>query len=405
MCPALLSARIMHSISAIVLAAGEGRRLRPLTSNRPKPLLPAANRPFLAYVFDELLACGVTDLTVVVGYRGTRIQNHFGHEYRGTPIRYVRQEKQLGSGHALLQAAAAINGPTVVVNGDQLVDSRIVAQVWDAHVDDAVATLAALHSDTVDRYGGLTIDDEGLATELVERPADGAGYLLNAGAYVVTEAVLDALDSAEPAQGELSLLDALEHLRSRGEAVRATVTEGYWIDATYPWDLLWVSRELFELGLVGEGSGPWIDDDAHVHETAVLHGPVVIGPDAEVGAGVVLGPYAAVGQNVTLGAGSVVQNAVLDADTRVGPQATLVDCVTGQGAHLGPANVVTGGPGDFRVGDAIFADEPLGAVLSDRVRTGGDVSFAPGTLVGPGAVVETGVVVNGSVPGEATVVR
>ena len=94
----------MSDRSAIVLAAGEGKRLRPLTKHRPKPMLPAATKPILEHVFDALIDAGVTDITVVVGYKRTRVQSHFGPTYRNVPLQYVTQRKQLGSGHALLAA-------------------------------------------------------------------------------------------------------------------------------------------------------------------------------------------------------------------------------------------------------------------------------------------------------------
>ena len=395
----------MHSLSAVVLAAGEGRRLRPLTRNRPKPMLPAGNRPFLEFVLDGLLAADVPEVTIVVGHRGTRIQDHFGATYRETPITYVQQAKQLGSGHALAQAEAAVDDDALVVNGDQLVDPRIIEAVCEAHASgDAAVTLAALDHDTVERYGGVSTED-GLVTELVERPTRDSAYLLNAGVYGVTDRVFDAIRELEPSAGERSLPDALTHLRRTGASIRGIVSEGYWIDATYPWDLLWVARELFARQLVGGESGRQLSDAAHIHETAVLQGPVVVGPDAEIGAGAVLGPYVSVGQNVTIEAGAVVANAVLDSDTRIGANSTLRDCVTGQGVRVGPANVVTGGPGDVRVGGTVFEGESLGAVLADRVRTGGDVSFAPGTLVGPDATIRTGVDVRGTIEEGATVVR
>ncbi|MBO4249570.1 nucleotidyltransferase family protein, partial [Halomicrobium sp. IBSBa] len=105
----------MHIDTAVVLAAGEGTRLRPLTRNRPKPMLPAANRPILEHVFDALVEAGIEKLVAVVGYKRDRVQDHFGPTYRGVPISYVSQTKQLGSGHALLQARSAVDGPVLVM--------------------------------------------------------------------------------------------------------------------------------------------------------------------------------------------------------------------------------------------------------------------------------------------------
>jgi UDP-N-acetylglucosamine diphosphorylase / glucose-1-phosphate thymidylyltransferase / UDP-N-acetylgalactosamine diphosphorylase / glucosamine-1-phosphate N-acetyltransferase / galactosamine-1-phosphate N-acetyltransferase len=387
-----------------VLAAGEGTRLRPLTRNRPKPMLPAANRPILSYVFDGLIEAGVTEITVVVGYKRGRVQDHFGPTYQNVPLRYVVQDKQLGSGHALLAVEEEFDEPFLVVYGDQIIESSIVSDVLDAaERNDATATLGILDHNRVEHYGGVILDDDRV-TDLVERPDDEREYRLNAGVYGVEPTIFEAIRNAEPREGEHSLIDALSWLVDSDETVAGTITEGLWVDATYPWDLLEVSRDLCLAGVVGESREERIDDSANVHGTAVIREPVVIGPDCEVGAGVVLGPYACLGENVTVESNAVVEDSLLDTDTRIGSNATVVDCVTGQGVHVGAATTIAGGPGDVRVGNQVFENERLGALLADRVQVEGGVNFAPGTMVGSDATVYAGTTVRGTIEDE-TVVR
>ncbi len=392
----------MDSLPAVVLAAGEGVRLRPLTRHRPKPMLPAANKPILAYVFDGLIEAGVTDITVVVGYGRSRVQDHFGPNYRNVPLTYVVQRKQLGSGHALLSVEDRFDGPFLVVYGDQILDAGIVRSVIEA-TDDSAATLGVLDHNRVEHYGGVIMDD-GRVLDLVERPTDERRYRLNAGVYGLSPRIFEAIRNAEPRDGEHSLIDALSWLIDSDAAVRGTVTDGLWVDATYPWDLLEVTRDLTEAGVVGERRTERIDDSANVHDTAVIRDPVVIGADAEVGPATVLGPYSCLGENVTVESGAVVEGSVLDSDTRVGPNATLVDCVTGQGVHIGAGTTVPGGPGDVRIGDRVFERERLGALFADRVEIGGAASFAPGTMVGPDATVHAGARADGPIA-ERTEVR
>ncbi|WP_135829666.1 sugar phosphate nucleotidyltransferase [Halorussus halobius] len=405
--------------AAVVLAAGEGTRLRPLTRNRPKPMLPAADRPILEHVFDALIAAGIDRLHVVVGYKRDRVQNHFGPTYRNVPVDYVHQDKQLGSGHALLQArdAVADEDGFLVVNGDQVVERRMVADVLAAFEDDdASATLAVTEQADVSHYGGVVTEGDRVV-ELVEKPDTDDYRLLNAGVYAFDQTIFDAIEETPRVRGELALTDTLVRLidaSADGEesatrtAVRGVTTEGLWVDATYPWDLLDVSRELLLNGRVTEPereASVWVADSATVHEDATLQGPAVVGPDTEVRPGAVVGPYAALGRNVTVGANAVVTESVLDTDARVGPSATLVDCVTGQGVSLGAGATVPGGPGDVRVDDRVYEDQRLGAVLADRVSAAGDVSFAPGVLVGPSATLHAGVTVSENVREHAEVVR
>jgi glucose-1-phosphate thymidylyltransferase len=392
--------------TAVVLAAGEGTRLRPLTHNRPKPMLPAANRPILEYVFDALVAADVTRIVVVVGYKRDRVQNYFGPTYRGATLEYVRQDKQLGSGHALLQAREAVDEPTLVLNGDRVIETSIVTDVVAEFESTGDPTMSVLERPETSQYGAVVLH-EGDVTELVEKPDSDEFRLINAGVYAFDPGIFGAIEATDREAGELALTDTIGRLMDDGR-VRGVRTEGMWVDATYPWDLLAVADEILARGHVDEpeeADGIWVDPDATVHDSAVLQPPVVVGPDCEVGPGVVAGPDVALGQNVTVAANATLRRTVLDADTRVEAGSTLIDTVTGQDVHLGAGTVVPGGPADVRVGHEMFTDQPLGAVLADRVVAEGDASFSPGTLVGPRARVGTSVRASGTVAEGAEVVR
>mgnify|MGYP000203417994 FL=1 len=412
--------------TAVVLAAGEGTRLRPLTHNRPKPMLPAANRPILEYVFDALVAADVERIVVVVGYERDRVQDYFGPTYGGVDLKYVVQHKQLGSGHALLQARNAVDGPTLVVNGDRVIDASIVRDVATEFEDSGAPTMAVLERPETAQYGAVVLH-EGDVAELVEKPDTDEYRLINAGVYAFEPSVFDAIEDTPRQDGELGLTETITRLMDSGR-VRGVRTEGMWVDATYPWDLLAVADEVLARGHVADSArhndSPahgeafdrdryernrddrvWVDRDATVHESAVLQGPVVVGPDCEVGPGAVVGPNAALGQNVTVGANVTVRRSVLDADARVEAGSTLIDTLTGQDVRIGAGTVVPGGPADVRVGREVFEDQRLGAVLADRVVAEGAASFAPGTLVGPRAHIGTAVRASGTVGEGAEVVR
>ncbi len=393
--------------TAVVLAAGEGTRLRPLTRNRPKPMLPAANRPILEHVLDALVDAGMERLVLVVGYRRERVQEHFGPSYRSVPIEYVVQRKQLGSGHALSQARETVDGPFLVVNGDRIIESNAVESVADAfETDTAPAALAVLERPDASRYGAVTLHDRDIA-EIVEKPESDEYRLINAGVYAFSPSIFNAIDETPRTDGELALTDTIADLIKR-ERVRGVRIGGLWADATYPWDLLQVASEVLARGRVGEPQRRgevWIDNDASVHDEAVLRGPVVVGPDCEVAPGAVIGPNVALGRNVTIGPNVTAERTVLDSDARVNAGSTLKDAVVGQDAHLGAATVVPGGPSDVRVGQRVFEDQRLGAVVADRARARGDVSFDPGTLVGPNVTIDAGAHVRGTVPEGAEVYR
>ena len=389
--------------TAVVLAAGEGRRLRPLTAHRPKPMLPAATRPILECVLDALIDAGVEDLHVVVGYRRDRVQDHFGPTYRGRPVTYHVQHKQLGSGHALSCARDAVDGEFLVVNGDEVVAADVIRSVAEAHSDGDACTLAVLESTDAPMYGAVRLDGDRVV-ELVEKPGSGSYSLLNAGVYALPEAFFDRIDATERDEGELALTDPISSAVADGAHVRGVKVDGLHSKVTFPWDLPDLAATLLADGVGDEGDrGASVDDAATVSSEATLYPPVVVAADAVVEPGAVVGPDTAVGRNATVESGAVVRRSVLDTDARVGANATLVDSVLGQGATVGVGATAPGGPADIRVDDRVHVGEQLGCVLGDRARLGGGSTVVPGVLVGPNASVDPGSVLRRNVDADAEV--
>lgn len=396
-------------MDAVVLAAGEGERLAPLTESRPKPMLPAANRSILSYVFDTLIDAGVDSITVVIGYERDHIRDQFGSTYRDTPLEYVVQEKQLGSGHALLETRDAVDGPFLVLNGDQIVDPEIVTDVRDAY-DPAheVGALGVIEHASVVRYSTLSITD-GAVTTVSETP-DGDSGLVNAGVYAFDERVFDAIDATPRTDGELSLPATLERVVNDDavDRVRAVRTDGLWLDATYAWDLLAVAEHLLDVEWV-EGvtkeNGVWVADSARVHDSAVLRPPVAISADAVVGPNAVVGPATSLGRNATVGANATVSRSVLDMDVRVGSNASLHEVVAGRAVDIGAGTVAPSGVADIPIAGRIIEGQSVGAVLADRVTVEGASSFDPGVIVGTGATLGTGTHVSGHIDRDTEVVR
>ncbi|WP_336326031.1 bifunctional sugar-1-phosphate nucleotidylyltransferase/acetyltransferase [Halovenus sp. HT40] len=397
----------MHTRTAVVLAAGEGTRLRPLTQNRPKPMLPAANRPILEHVLDALVEAGIKQIVLVVGHRRERVQSYVGPSYRDVPVEYVIQGKQLGSGHALLQAAETVSEPLLVVNGDRLIESAAVEAVGTAFAgSERPAAMAVIERDHVSRYGVVSLDGEEV-TELIEKPDSEGHGMINAGIYAFEQSIFDEIDATPRQSGELALTDTIGRLVDR-RAVTGVPIEGMWVDATYPWDLLSVAREVLDRGRTSEPEldhGVWIDDQVGIHDDATLQPPVVVGPDCEIAAGAVVGPNVALSRNVTVEPNATVERAVVDEDSRIGHGSTVIDTVVGQDTDIGAGTVIPGGPSDVRVGNQIHEEQALGAVLADRVEVGGGVSFEPGTLVGTEAKIGPGAYVHGHVPIDAEVLR
>ena len=396
--------------AAVVLAAGEGTRLRPLTANRPKPMLPAGTRPILEYVLNAVIDAGVDEIHLVVGYQASRVRSHFGPSYRNTPLTYHTQDNQLGSGHALLEARDGPDESFLLVNGDQVIDHRIVETVTANH-DQQAATLAFVEGAEAPAYGAVKLEKTQI-TELVEQPQTGEYRLFNAGVYAFDQTIFETLEELAVDRGTLPLTDGIKHLLHEDQTVTGVRTDEFWMDATHPWDLLALSRELLARGWIDLSTAEptadaniYVDDSARVHPDATLIGPVAIDQDAVIEAGTVVGPYAAIGENVTVGANSVLKDVVVDTGTTIGPTTTAIELVAGQDCTLHAELTVAGGPADVAVNDTIYSDVDLGGVIADRASLGGNATLEAGALLGPDATVGPGVVVRGTIKAGSEVVR
>jgi glucose-1-phosphate thymidylyltransferase len=370
-------------------------------------MLPAGNRPILEHVLDTLVDADVERIVLVVGYKRDRVQEHFGPSYRDTPIDYAIQGKELGSGHALLQAREAVDGPMLVLNGDRVIDPGIVTDVAGAFADRGEPTMAVMEHPEAHQFGAVTLNGDRVS-ELVEKPMAGEYRLINAGVYAFTPAMFDALAETPKQEGELDLTAAISRRIDADEPVWGVRTGGLWADATFPWDLLFITRKVLHTDRIAERETEetlHVAPSAIVHPDATLRAPLVVGPDCEVGPNAVVGPDTALGRNVTVGANATVERSVLDADTRVGAGSTLIECVTGEDVDLGANTTVPGGAADVALADRVYRDQHLGAVFADRVEAKGGVVAEPGALVGPNATLGTGVHVRGRIDEDSEVVR
>lgn len=386
---------------AVVLAAGEGRRLRPLTRYQPKPMLPLANRPVVEYVLGALAEVGVERVVLVVGHQRTRVQDRLSHEHRGMKLSYVEQRSQLGSGHALEQAAEAVAEEFVVVNGDNVIDATMVHDVVETYRRSApVATVAVAHSDTPRDYG-VVLTENSNVTAIHDCSTAEERSCVNAGVYVFDHSIFDALAATTACDGELRLPDAIRHVSG---PVAATSPNGVWFDPSYPWDALRATFRLLATSptiLPGDES---IDDSAHVHDTAVVEEPTLVGPGCEIGAGAVVRAGTCLRENVRIGANATVERSILDTDVTVGANALLRDTILGPGVRIGSGTVSPGRSATVVVNGRRFLDRRLGGVIADRATVGANVTIVPGTRIAPEATVEHGATVRDQVPKGAQVI-
>ena len=296
-------------MQAIIPLAGKGTRLRPHTHTRPKPLVRVANRPVLDHVLDRLVAAGVEEAVCVTGYMGDRIRSYLEVEHPDLRKRYVRQEEQLGTAHAIRLAEPFVDGPVLIVFVDTIFEADL-SVIDDRREDDGIVW--AKEVEDYQRFGVIVTDEDGYMERIVEKPDEPISRLANIGVYYVRdhELLFEGIErvlSADPMMGEYFLTDALQHMIEEGARLSTAEVDGWW-DCGKPSTLLSTNRALLEGGLAREPQGRGL----------AVQGPVLVDPGATV-EDVELGP------NVSVAAGAVVRGGRLS-DSIVGEDAELRDC-------------------------------------------------------------------------------
>ncbi|SIR64013.1 UTP--glucose-1-phosphate uridylyltransferase AglF [Natronorubrum thiooxidans] len=226
-------------MQAVVLAAGKGTRLRPLTEEKPKVLVEVDGTPLIEDVFDNLLEIGVTELVVVVGYRKEKIIERYGDEYEGVPITYAHQREQLGLAHAILQAEPHIDDEFVLMLGDNIFRGNLGDVINRQQEDraDAAFLVEEVPYEEASRYGVLDTNEYGEIVEVVEKPDDPPSNLVMTGFYTFTPAIFHACHLVQPSdRGEYELPDAIDLLIQSGRTIDAIRMDGWRIDVGYPED-------------------------------------------------------------------------------------------------------------------------------------------------------------------------
>jgi NDP-sugar pyrophosphorylase family protein len=325
---------------AVILAGGEGTRLRPLTLTLPKPVVPVVDRPFLHHQIDMLSRVGVEEIVFSVAYRPEKVEALFGNGSRlGKRIHYAVEDTPLGTGGAVKNAEPLLDGTTIVLNGDVLSDVDLPAVVAAHRASHARVTLVLAPVANPAAYGLVESDASGKVLRFVEKPDPSqiTTDTINAGIYVLET---EALELMPPAVHYSIERGFFPELLARGDLVRAHVHRGYWIDIGTPEKYLQVHRDIlrgrFKVALDARpGRGGWIHDSARVAPGARTEGPFYIGPACVVEDGAQIGPDAVLVSENRIGSGAVVRDSVLWSGCELAAGARTEGALLGQRVRLG----------------------------------------------------------------------
>lgn len=414
-------------MKALVLTAGEGQRLRPLTTNRSKSMLMIAGHPVLQYIIDSLVENNIRDIILVVGHGRDELIDHFqmGGD-QGVRIRYMIQHKQEGAEHAILTAKEELEGEEefLLVNGDVLVESEMVSRTLNNHetMGSKVTMLVTLVSNP-EQFGTVKIGANGVVEKLVEKGGPDR-YVSNyavAGVSVFSNEVLPLLEKHR------AMEIAFENFIKDGNQVSAAVWEKEWAEFTWPWDLLNANRIVMDRKLKGKGS--FIAESAEVHSSVViegsvfidegsiirpnttLRGPIYIGKDVYVGNNSLIRDYSSLCDGVRIGYAVEMRNSMVFERVNVGRMTYLADSIIGTNTCIEAGvqlwNWRPGSEPLYLKSSDETVQVPLskfGAIVGDNVVIGVNASIYPATRIGEDSMISAGCVIEEDIPPRSSVI-
>ena len=377
-------------MKAVILAGGEGTRLRPLTSNQPKPMMPLVNKPMMEHIVNLLQLHGFDDIVVTVAFLANQIRDYFGDGSDfGVTMRYATEDSPLGTAGSVRNASSELDDTFLVISGDVLTDIDLTAFV-KAHRDaNATASIALKHVENPLEFGIVITQPDGTIERFLEKPTWGQVFsdTINTGIYVLEPQVFDFIPEGEVVDFSSDVFPAL---LDGGHTLHGHVSEEYWEDVGELGAYIRAHKDVLDgkvkvdIGGFQVGEGRWIGTDVEISPEARIDGPVVIGDSCRVEAGAHVRGYTVLGTDVIVKADAFLERAVCHDHVYVGPGTNLRGCVIGRNTDL-RAHV--------RVED--------GTVVGDECFVGQDAVINPNVKVYPFKTVESGAIVTSSIVWES----
>jgi mannose-1-phosphate guanylyltransferase len=362
-------------MQALILAGGEGTRLRPLTSTVPKPVVPLVDRPFIAYMLDWLRGHGVDDVIMSCGFLAAGVRNVLGDgSAYGMRLRYVEEPQPLGTGGALKFAESLLDERFLMLNGDVLTDLDASAQLALHEQRGARATLALTPVEDPTAYGLVRTRADGEVTAFVEKPSPNQidTHNISAGIYVLERSVLELLEPEQPASIERDVFPRLV-----GEGLFGYVGEGYWLDIGTPERYLEGSFDILE-GTVKTALGDrmgngYVCIEQDVENAGRVIPSALVERDCRIAPGARIGGRAVLEAGVTVGADTTIERAVVLRGSSIGANCTLSGCIVAGGVEIGDNTHIEGL-----------------AVLGEGVTIGAGNVVTNGARIFPGVTIPDG---------------
>ncbi len=366
-------------MKAVVMAGGEGTRLRPLTSNQPKPMVPIVGKPCMEHILELLKEHGFEDIVVTLAFLPQAIRGYFGDgESLGLRIEYSVEEAPLGTAGSVRLASARLTETFLVISGDALCDVDLTRLVEFHREKGAAVTIGLKSVENPLEFGIVVTDSEGRVERFLEKPSWSQVFsdTINTGIYVIEPEVLQHIPTDRPYDFSKELFP---HLLEMGRPIYGHVMDGYWQDIgnldqyrQANFDALDQSVRLNIAGIRIRGN-IWLGEAADVADLEAVEAPAFVGNYCRIDSGATVGPYSVLGTSVTLRERARTAHSVIDASTHIGRRALIEGAILGRSCD---------------VREHVRIHE--GVAIGDEVTLGAQTVVMPGVRIYPYKEVESG---------------
>ena len=392
-------------MKAVILAAGEGKRLRPFTETMPKVMLPVANKPILEYVVESLKKAGIHEIVIVVGYKKEVIMEHF-KDYKDVKIEYVTQDKQIGTAHALLQAKKHIKNDFIVVSGDNIIDHKSFINLIK---DESKYSILIKTREQSMKYGAVALEKDTLKG--ISKKPDRKSKFISTGIYKLPSSIFKDIEKMG-LEGIYDLTNIIQILIDRGVKIKS-VNADLWMEFVYPWDLIHVNEfmthftpssvsGIIEKGVTIKGSVS-VGKNTTIYSGCYIIGPVAIGEGCEIGPNACIFPSTTIGNDSVIHPFSQIRNSVILDDTHIGSNSFISHSIIGRGCILGNnfSNMV--GNAIKKIEEKFEELDNIGTMIGEHSIINDHVVVEPGVIIGRNCHIKSVKRIMENIPSECKV--